>query len=110
MLRNLLVIGVVAASTSGCVLLVTPPGPSPLRYRDAVFSNVTITRDITYGSAVDQSGTTVTLTLDSYVPKNDTATKRPAIVWVHGGSFSGGDKTSPELVDEATTFAKEGYV
>jgi carboxylesterase type B len=29
---------------------------------------------------------------------------------VHGGSFCCGDKTSPELVDEANTFAKEGYV
>ena len=41
------------------------------------------------------------------------ATRSPAvppIVWVHGGSFSSGDKTSPELVDEANTFAKKGYV
>jgi acetyl esterase/lipase len=37
-------------------------------------------------------------------------TKRPAVVWVHGGSFSTGSKTSPELVDEATTLSKEGYV
>jgi len=31
-------------------------------------------------------------------------------VWVHGGSFCCGSKTSPELVDEATTFSKEGYL
>ena len=31
-------------------------------------------------------------------------------MWVHGGSFSGGNKTSPELVDEATTFSEEGYL
>jgi acetyl esterase/lipase len=37
-------------------------------------------------------------------------TRRPAIVWVHGGGFSGGTRTSPEIVDEATTFAKKGYV
>jgi carboxylesterase type B len=37
-------------------------------------------------------------------------TDRPAIVWVHGGSFRAGDKTSPEIVDEATTFAKKGFV
>ena len=30
-------------------------------------------------------------------------------MWVHGGSFCCGDKTSPELVDEANTFAKKGY-
>ncbi len=42
-------------------------------------------------------------------PTGDTVTSRPAIVWVHGGA-SERDKTSPEIVDEATTFAKKGYV
>jgi acetyl esterase/lipase len=31
-------------------------------------------------------------------------------VWVHGGTFCCGDKTSAEIVDEANTFAKKGYV
>ena len=88
----------------------SPPGPAPLRYRDPVFSNVNVTSNITYGTAVDQAGNTDTLQLDMYAPKGDTDTSPPAIVWVHGGSFCCGDKTSPELVDEATTFAKEGYV
>ena len=65
---------------------------------------------MTYGSAVNQSGQTVTLKLDVYGPTGDTVTSRPAIVWVHGGSFSGGDKTSAELVDESNIFAKKGYV
>jgi para-nitrobenzyl esterase len=41
---------------------------------------------------------------------SDHITRRAAIVWVHGGGFSGGDKTSGEIVDEATHFAKKGYV
>jgi len=95
----------------GCDLrLAAPSGTTPLRYRDAVFTTVTTTSNIVYGSAVDQTGVTVSLTLDAYRPAGDTITKRPAIVWVHGGSFSSGDKTSGELVDEATTFAKKGYV
>ena len=87
-----------------------PPGPAPLRYRDLVFGAVDTTTDIVYGSAVNNSGVTVTLRLDLYEPSGDTVTERPAIVWVHGGSFSSGDKTSPELVDEATTFGRKGYV
>jgi len=94
-----------------------PSGPAPLRYRDAVFSQFTKTSDVTYGSAVDAGGTTVTLKLDAWVPNGDTVTKRPAIVWVHGGSFCCGDaatdafdKSSGELVDEAQTFAKRGFV
>ncbi|HEY3831712.1 MAG TPA: alpha/beta hydrolase [Acidimicrobiia bacterium] len=99
-----------AAAASGCALTVSPPGPAPLRYRDPVFSTVNVTSNIAYGTAVDQEGNTDTLQLDMYAPKGDTETSRPAIVWVHGGSFCCLDKTSPELVDEATTFAKEGYV
>jgi acetyl esterase/lipase len=87
----------------------TPPGAAPLRYRDAVFPNVTVTSNVQYGTAVNASNQTVILRLDIYEPTGDTITARPAIVWVHGGSFSGGDKTSPELVDEANTFAMKGY-
>jgi acetyl esterase/lipase len=81
-----------------------------LRYRDVVFDSVDTTTDVAYGSAVDQQGQTVTLRLDLYRPAGDTVTRRPAIVWVHGGSFCCGTKTSPEIVDEATTFAKKGFV
>jgi acetyl esterase/lipase len=96
---------------SGCVSnLVTPPGAAPLRYRDEIFTTVDKTTDVAYGSALNSQGQTESLKLDVYQPAGDRATSRPAIVWVHGGSFSSGDKTSPELVDEANTFAKKGYL
>jgi acetyl esterase/lipase len=88
---------------------ITPPGAAPLRYRDLVFATVGTTTNVTYGSAVNNSGQTITLLLDIYEPTGDTVTERPAIVWVHGGSFCCGDKTSAEIVDEATTFARKGY-
>lgn len=100
-----------ALFAAGCELrLTTPPGAGVVRYRDVVFTSVTTTSDITYGSAVNQLGQTVTLKLDLYRPVGDTVTKRPAIVFVHGGSFKSGTKTSGELVDQANTFAKQGYV
>lgn len=88
---------------------IPPPGPAPLRYRDLVFSTVSTTTNVTYGSAINNSAQTVTLQLDIYEPTGDTVTERPAIVWVHGGSFCCGDKNSPEIVDEANTFARKGY-
>lgn len=88
---------------------IAPPGTAPVRYRDQIFNAVTVTT-MTYGSAVNLEGQTITLQLDMYQPTGDTVTARPAIVWVHGGSFCCGSRTSPELVDEATTFAEEGYV
>jgi acetyl esterase/lipase len=110
--RRLLTLAVaaLAVATAGCVTIGRPEGPAPLRYRDQVFTNVAKTADITYGSAPDAEGTQQSLELDMYQPQGDTVTSRPAIVWVHGGGFSFGDKTSPEIVDEATTFAKKGYV
>jgi predicted esterase len=104
-------ISVLAIVASGCDWpSLMPPGNAPVRYRDPVFNAVTVTSNMTYGSAVNLENKTVTLQLDMYQPTGDTVTARPAIVWVHGGSFCCGSKTSPELVDEATTFAKEGYV
>lgn len=87
-----------------------PSGTAPLRYRDPIFNAVTVTKDVTYGSAINLENQTISLKLDLYQPTGDTVTRRPAIVWAHGGSFCCGDKNSGELVDEATTFAKAGYV
>ena len=97
------------ALISGCTLP-QPPGAAPLRYRDQVFSKVTVTSNLQYGSAPNAQGTPVPLMLDMYRPTGDTQTSRPALVWVHGGSFSAGDKTNIVPVDVANTFAKLGYV
>ena len=103
------VLVVLSAAVTSCALA-RPPGPPGLRYRDQVFDAVTKQADITYGSAINQDGTTETLKLDVYSPTGDRRTRRPLIVWVHGGNFCCGGKTSPEIVDEATVFAKKGYV
>jgi para-nitrobenzyl esterase len=104
-----LVAVVVIVVITGCTLP-RPPGDSPLRYRDQVFSTVAVTNNIQYGTAPDSQGNPVALRLDLYAPSGDTQTSRPALVWVHGGGFSGGDKGNPLPVDVATTFAKQGYV
>ena len=104
----LLLLVIVAAACD--VPDIAPPGDGPTRYRDPVFDAVTVKTDLVYGRAVNFENQKVVLKFDLYEPTGDTVTKRPAIVWVHGGSFCCGDRTSPEIVDEATTFAHEGYV
>ena len=98
-----------AAVVSGCALPPIP-GTAPLRYRDSIFTDVTVTRNLEYGRAPDGQGQQVSLTLDVYRPFGDTQTSRPALVWVHGGGWSFGDKTNPIPVEVANTFAKLGYV
>jgi dienelactone hydrolase len=94
---------------AGCTIP-APAGNAPLRYRDQVFSNVTLTSNLQYGTAPDANNNPVNLLLDLYRPTGDSQTSRPALVWVHGGGFSGGDKTNTVPVDVANTFAKKGYV
>jgi para-nitrobenzyl esterase len=91
---------------AGCTVP-RPPGDSPLRYRDLVFSNVTKTADVQYGTAPDLQGNPVALKLDFYQPTGDTVNRRPAIIWVHGGGFSAGNKS--DGADWATAFARRGY-
>ena len=101
---------VAAVAVSGCGI-VRPAGDAPLRYRDAIFSTVTITRDLQYGSAPDGNGNPVALKLDLYQPPaTDTVNKRPAIVWVHGGGFTAATRRSGPSPDLANKFAKLGYV
>jgi acetyl esterase/lipase len=109
--RLLLAAAAIALVATACGYpYIRPGGAPPLRYRDQVFTDVTKTADVVYGSAPNLSGQTVTLYADVYRPVGDTVTRRPAVVWVHGGSFCCGNKTSPEIVDEANTFARQGYV
>jgi predicted esterase len=109
----LLLVAVLVIVAAGCGVdwpNVFPPGTAPVRYRDPIFDAVTVTRNVAYGSAVNLESQTITLQLDMYQPTGDTVAGRPTIVWVHGGSFCCGSKTSSELVDEATTFSKMGYL
>jgi para-nitrobenzyl esterase len=107
MKRHVVALALSTALLAGCTVP-RPGGDSPLRYRDQVFSNVTVTGDLTYGSATGIDGNPETLKLDLYQPTGDTVAKRPAMIWIHGGGFTKGDKSSG--AGKATLFAKLGYV
>lgn len=87
-------------------------GQSPCvsgRYSSDVFTSVNTSSNITYGSNASWTGAATTLNLDFYEPDSDTASKRPLIIWVHGGSFIGGSKTDGDMVELSQIFAKKGY-
>lgn len=98
------------AVVAGCSSVGRPVGDAPLRYRDAVFPDVAITRDLEYGTAPAADGSPVRLLLDLYQPAGDTVAARPAVVWAHGGGFSGGSKRSGPSPAFAAFFARLGYV
>ncbi|MEX2159353.1 MAG: alpha/beta hydrolase [Dehalococcoidia bacterium] len=86
------------------------PAAAAERYIDEVFPSVTVTSNIMYGQAIDEFGQLETLRLDVYQPSGDTLSERPAVIFVHGGGFTGGSKTTPSAVDYATRMAKRGFV
>ncbi|MFN8116211.1 MAG: T9SS type A sorting domain-containing protein [Bacteroidia bacterium] len=80
------------------------------RYATDTFTNVTTTSNIVFGSNLTAAGSTQTLTLDFYEPTGDTETKRPLIIWAHGGSFIFGTKNDGDVVTLSQSFAKKGFV
>jgi acetyl esterase/lipase len=99
---------VAAVALVGCTVP-KPPGAAPLRYRDPVFANTTQI-PIQYGSAPDLNGNPVALMLDLYEPAQDNVTRRPAIVWVHGGGYCCGTAFASTATTLAKKFAHYGYV
>ncbi len=80
------------------------------RYANDVFTTLTTTSGIAYGSNTKYNGASQTLTLDFYQPAADTSTARPLIIWAHGGSFVGGSSTDADVVSLSQHFAKKGFV
>lgn len=79
------------------------------RYASDVFTNVTVSSNITYGQNALYTGANKVLKLDFYEPTGDNEQSRPLIIWVHGGSFLGGSKTDADMVALSNAFAKKGF-
>ena len=87
-----------------------------VRFRDFVFTAVTVTKNQSYAAGpmaaiapappVKQKY----FLFDFYEPSGDTAGSRPLIIWLHGGGFKFGNKTSGGLPLWSNTFARRGYV
>lgn len=111
MIRRLLTCAILLATAAGTLAVPAEARPSALagtRYLDPVFSSATVTKDLPYGSAVNDRGQTQTLGLDLYRPAGDTETARPAVVVVHGGGFVAGSKARGAVWAE--DLARRGYV
>ncbi len=75
------------------------------RYQTEIFSSVTKTT-VNYSDVYPDNAHE----MDIYTPDGDTEINRPVILYMHGGSFYGGDKTTTDCVDFCESMAKRGYV
>jgi acetyl esterase/lipase len=89
-------------------ITMVPSPPPTVRYRDHVFTEVDEDLDNRYSTAIDWEGNPVDLFIDVFEPARDTAALRPAVIWMHGGYFEFGDRTT--LWHFARNLAQRGYV
>ncbi|HJM16301.1 MAG TPA: alpha/beta hydrolase [Flavobacteriales bacterium] len=75
------------------------------RYESEIFSSVTVT-EVNYSDVYSDNEHK----MDIYTPDGDTEVNRPLILFMHGGSFTGGSKELIDCVDFCESFAKRGYV
>ncbi|MBT5955277.1 MAG: carboxylesterase family protein [Candidatus Marinimicrobia bacterium] len=83
------------------------------RYNTEIFSNVNVTSEIFYGSNTNSDffgDVEEDLYLDIYEPDGDNLDNRPLVIFLFGGAYIGGSRTSPDIVELCTRYAKMGYV
>jgi len=84
------------------------------RYFNRIFSEITQTSNIQYGSNANPStlnpNEVQDLFMNVYEPTGDTLSERPLVILAFGGAFVLGSKLSPDIVYLCENFAKLGYV
>tara|TARA_B100001250_G_scaffold398263_1_gene406273 strand:+ start:356 stop:1462 length:1107 start_codon:yes stop_codon:yes gene_type:complete len=75
------------------------------RYQTEIFNSITKTT-VNYSDIYSDNEHT----MDIYTPDGDTEINRPVILYLHGGSYTGGDKSLTDCVDFCESMAKKGYV
>jgi hypothetical protein len=78
------------------------------RYTTELFTDVTITSAVVFGSNTGVAGGSQTLRMDVYEPTGDVLEARPVILMAFGGSFITGSRG--DMAELCTRLAKMGYV
>jgi para-nitrobenzyl esterase len=81
---------------------------SAATYTVMVEQNINYCQGLKHQTINSTSYSIMDLKLDVYKPANNTK-KKPAILLIHGGGFSGGDKSDVNIVNLANYFASRGW-
>ena len=82
----------------------------PVKCKDFVFDEVKLQKDLLYKTNPGPGIRPKYYRFDLYEPATDSSTRRPLIIWLHGGGFKFGKKTSGGMPTWSKTFARRGYV
>ncbi|WDF55482.1 alpha/beta hydrolase [Mucilaginibacter sp. KACC 22063] len=78
------------------------------RYKDMVFENLVIDKDLNYNT--DSTKHETANDFDLFRPAGDHVASRPLMIWMHGGGFKFGSKDAKGIQLWCRTFARRGYV
>jgi len=67
-------------------------------------TTVEVSKDVEYGRAGN-----IPLLLDIYIPETPIATPMPAVIWIFGGSFKYGNKSSDPMMRSIKALARHGF-
>ena len=81
----------------------------PVKFSQFVFDKVSIQKNILYKNNIPDGIKKKYYRFDWYEPEGDTTAYRPLIIWLHGGGFKFGKKTSAGTPVWSKTFARRGY-
>ncbi|VXB96170.1 conserved exported hypothetical protein [Flavobacterium sp. 9AF] len=110
-----------------CLVLTSLGQSLPNRYLQNVFNTIQTNKDVVFSTNIptvksfnlfgnflayeDTYGqVSTTLKMNIYIPKNDTLTRRPVIIFAFGGGFVNGSRNEASMVKLCETFAKKGFV
>ena len=79
------------------------------RYNSDVFTDLDSIKGGTYGTAIDYQSNSQTLLFDFFEPANDTVSKRPFILYIHGGGFNSGSRSLLSVQLLCKRMAMKGY-
>jgi predicted esterase len=89
---------------------IAQPAAPPARYKDFVFDAVKVQKNGCYKTTIPAGIHKKYYRFDFYEPAADSTGLRPLIIWLHGGGFKFGKKTSAGTPVWSKTFAQRGYV
>lgn len=94
-----------------CLLVFTQQMAAQKRYKQKLFNGIDSLINLPYGEAENLKGERETLLLNLFMPpKEDTVKARPLVIFIHGGGFRNGDKTSSIIKKLALGWCPKGYV
>ncbi|MCO5249724.1 MAG: T9SS type A sorting domain-containing protein [Chitinophagales bacterium] len=82
------------------------------RYREPIFDDITITKDVKYGENINNLNEMQDLKMNIFRPSDDddSLRKRPVIIMLHGGAYVAGTKDEGTMGFMGENLAKRGYV